>query len=108
MLFRSGCESGSDHMLGENGTQTNGSVTTGKRTPKGKERVDVENPNPGGRKGDVHYHEADGTKWRYDVSSGQLVDMDSGTPAPRRVQKVCEEKWFQEAIKKALKILGEN
>ena len=86
-------------MLGENGTQLDGSKTTGQNGET--ERVDVENPAPG----DVHYHEPNDTKWRYDVDSGQLVDPNNGTPAPPRVQKIIEEKWFQKAIEKALKIL---
>lgn len=40
-------DGGADHMVGENGTKTNGSKTTGKN---GKtERVDVENLDPGKR-----------------------------------------------------------
>ena len=46
-------------------------------------------------------------KWRYDVNTGNLVDPDTGKLAPPRVQKVMKETWFQNAIKKGLKILGE-
>ena len=98
-------DSDSTHMLGENGTQIGGSKTTGKNG--GTERVDVENPAPGERPGDLHYHESNNTKWRYDVNTGNLVDPDTGELAPSRVQKVTEETWFQNAIKKGLKILGE-
>lgn len=92
-------------MLGENGIQVSGSKTTGQN---GKtERVDVENPAPGKRPGDVHYHEPNNTKWRYDMDSGKLVDPSTGELAPPIVQKVLESSWFQKAIDKAIDILGE-
>ena len=94
----------SGHMLGENGTQTN-STTTGRNVKK--ERVDVENPVPGRGEGNVHYHEPDNTKWEYDVKLKKLVHPDNDELAPPRVQKVLKEEWFQKALKKALKILGE-
>ena len=95
----------SEHMLGENGTQTRGSITTGRNVKK--ERVDVENHEPGERLGNVHYHEPDNTKWRYDVKLKKLVHRKTEELAPPRVQKVLKEEWFQKALKKALKILGE-
>ena len=95
----------SEHMLGENGTQIGGSKTTGKNGST--ERVDVENPNPGVRPGDLHYHESNNIKWRYNVNTGNLVDPDTGELAPPSVQKVMKETWFQKVIKKGLKILGE-
>ena len=94
----------SGHMLGENGTQTN-NTTTGWNVKK--ERVDVENPVPGRGEGNVHYHEPDNTKWRYDVKLKKLVHRKTKELAPPRVQKVLKEEWFQKALKKALKILGE-
>ena len=94
----------SGHMLGENGTQTN-STTTGRNVKK--ERVDVENPAPGESEGNVHYHEPDNTKWKYDVDLKKLVYRKTKELAPPRVQKVLKEEWFQKALKKALKILGE-
>lgn len=100
-----GEEPSSGHMMGENGTQIRGSKTTGQN---GKtERVDVENPSPGNRPGDIHYHDSGNTKWRYDIDSGKLVDPETGELAPPKVQKVLEEKWFQKAIEKASNILGE-
>ena len=95
----------SGHMLGENGTKTDGSITTGRNVKK--ERVDVENFAPGKLEGNVHYHEPDNTKWRYDVKLKKLVHRKTEELAPPRVQKVLKEEWFQKALKKALKILGE-
>ena len=94
----------SGHILGENGTRTD-SITTGRNMKK--ERVDVENHAPGKMEGDVHYHEPDNTKWRYDVKLKKLVRPKTEELAPPRVQKVLKEVWFQKALKKALKILGE-
>ena len=94
----------SGHMLGENGTQTN-NTTTGWNVKK--ERVDVENHEPGRRPGNVHYHEPDNTKWEYKVDLKKLVHRKTKELAPPRVQKVLKEEWFQKALKKALKILGE-
>ena len=67
----------------------------------------MENPAPGKRVGDVHYHESNNTKWRYDLNKKKLVDPHSGELAPPRVQKVLEQDWFRKAIDKAKKILGE-
>ena len=72
-----------------------------------KERVDVENPAPGRIEGNVHYHEPDNTKWKYDVNLKRLVYRKTGELVPPKVQKVLKEEWFQKALKKALKILGE-
>ena len=93
----------SEHMLGENGTQIGGSKTTGKNGST--ERVDVENPNPGVRPGDLHYHESNNIKWRYNVNTGNLVDPDTGELAPPSVQKVMKETWFQKAIKNIRRII---
>lgn len=96
----------SEHLLGENGTQTKGSKTTGKN---GKtERVDVENQVSGKREGDVHYHEPDNTKWRYDVKSGKFVNPENKELASPKIQSVLQKEWFRKAIKKALEILGEE
>lgn len=94
-----------DHMIGENGTQIGRSKTTGQN---GKtERVDVENPAPGRRPGNIHYHESNNTKWNYDIDSEKLINPNTGEMAPNKIQKVMEEKWFQDAIQKGLSILGE-
>jgi hypothetical protein len=92
--------------FGESGTQLAGSKTTGRN---GKtERVDVENPAPGKRDGDVHYHDSTNVKWRYDHESGKLIHPVTHKPAPPKVQKVTTEKWFQKALDKALTVLGET
>ena len=97
---------GKTGKVGENGTKTNGSKTTGRN---GKtERVDVENLDPGQRDGNLHYHESNNTKWRYDTGSGKFIDPTTGKPAPRRIQNKLKEPWVKKAIDKALEILGEQ
>ncbi|WP_202907079.1 Hint domain-containing protein, partial [Pseudomonas amygdali] len=53
-------------MLGANGVQT-ASKTIWKGA--GKERIDVENPNPGQRPGQIHYQDNEGNKYLYDPAS---------------------------------------
>ena len=97
-------EEDSDHMVGENGTQTS-SKTTWKN---GKtERIDVENPAPGERPGQVHYHDSSNNKWYYDIEENVFYDQKTGDLAPKSVQKLLNDKNFMKGIKKALDILGE-
>ena len=93
-----------NHMVGENGTKTNGSVTTGRNGPT--ERVDVENMAPGTRPGNLHYHEPNNTKWIYDIATKKLVDPKTGTLAPPKIQKVLQKSWVIKAINKAFKDTG--
>jgi len=93
---------GSGNMVGQNGTQTS-STTTGRNGRT--ERIDVENPNPGQRPGQIHYHEPNGTKWMYDINSGRFVDAAENL-APPRIQRVLNEPWAQRAIERALQYLG--
>lgn len=91
-------------MLGENGTRVD-SKTTWKN---GKtERIDVENPNPGKRPGQVHYHESNNKKWYYDTVNNKFYNEKTGELAPSRIQNLLKNKEFMKGIEKALKILGE-
>lgn len=60
-------------MLGQHGVQT-ASKTIWKGT--GKERIDVENPNPGQRPGQLHYQDNKGNEYLYDPSTNSF----SGAP----------------------------
>lgn len=94
----------SKHVIGENGTQTN-STTTWKN---GKtERIDVENPAPGERAGQIHYHDASNNKWLYDIDKNQLVNQKSGELAPKSIQNLLNDSEFVRGLEKALKVLGE-
>ncbi|MGB3430325.1 hemagglutinin repeat-containing protein [Achromobacter sp.] len=86
-------------MLGAGGVQT-ASKTIWKGA--GKERLDVENPNPGQRPGQIHYQDNEGNKYLYDSSTNSFPD------APKSVNKLLLDKKFMQAIEKGLKkYLGE-
>ena len=93
-----------EKLIGEDGTQTN-STTTWNGTKK--ERIDVENPNPGVRAGQIHYHDANNVKYYYDIEENEFYDPKTGESAPRSVNKKLEDKDFMKGIEKGLKILGE-
>lgn len=96
--------SSSNHMLGENGTQFESKTTwQNGRT----ERIDVENPAPGKRPGQIHYHEPSNTKWYLDINEMKLYDPKTGNLAPKCIQKILKNKDVINAIKKGLKFLGE-
>jgi len=91
-------------MLGKNGTK----VTSDTKWQNGKtERVDVENPNPGKRAGDVHYHDSNNEKYRFDPVTGKLYD-ELNNLAPNKIQKVLQKKEVQKALNKGLQVLGEE
>jgi hypothetical protein len=96
----SSSEGGSEGtMLGSNGTQTS-SKTLWKGN--GKERIDVENPNPGQRPGQVHYQDIKNNKYLYDPKTNSFPG------APKSVNKMLKDKKFKAAIDKAMtKYLGE-
>jgi hypothetical protein len=92
-------------MLGSKGTK----VDSNTLWQKGKtERVDVENPSPGKRPGDIHYHEPDNNKWRFDIKNRKFINPKTLDPAPPKIQKLLKNGEIQNAIKKGLKILGET
>ena len=92
-------------MLGANGTQVS-SKTTWKN---GKtERIDVENPLPGKRPGQIHYHDAHNNKYYYDTDDKLFYNQKTGEFAPKEVQKLLKGNSFANGIKKALKVLGEQ
>ncbi|MBY4791013.1 hemagglutinin repeat-containing protein, partial [Burkholderia dolosa] len=86
-------------MLGANGTQTaSKSIWRG----SGQERIDVENPAPGVRPGQIHYQDANGTKYYYDPNSQVFFDQKTGELAPKSVQNLMKDSSFSKAIDKAL------
>lgn len=84
--------------IGENGTSTT-STTTWKGN-EGKERLDVENPNPGKRDDQIHYHEPDNTKHMFDFKNGQFEN------ATKRLGSLLSDSKFVKGFNQALKILG--
>jgi hypothetical protein len=93
------------NTCGENGTK----VTSKTTWKNGKtERIDVENPAPALRPGDVHYHEPNNTKWRFDIDMKKFIDPKTLELAPNRIQKLLNNTEIQNGINKGLKILGEG
>lgn len=96
-------------MLGENGVQVN-SKTIWKG--KGKERIDVENPKPGQRPGQIHYQDNQNNKYYYDPSNNSFYSFDSSknkVPAPSSVNKLLDDPNFKRAIDKGMtQYLGEK
>jgi filamentous hemagglutinin len=87
-------------MLGERGTKT---MSTRLWRGTGKERLDVENPNPGQRPGQIHYQDPSGAKkYLYDPATKSFP------MAPRGVNEKLSDEGFQKAIQKGLRILGED
>ncbi|MBK8444579.1 MAG: hypothetical protein IPL35_14715 [Sphingobacteriales bacterium] len=80
------------------GTQVN-SKTMWKGKGKDKGRIDVENPNPSQRSGQVHYQDNKGKKYIYDPITGQFKD------APNRVNDLLKNSEFKRGIEKGLKYL---
>lgn len=98
-------------MLGEKGTQIK-SLTLW-RSKESKARIDVENPAPGKREGQIHYQDADNTKFIYNPSEKKFFAKDPKTgkfevEAPKKVNSLLKEKEIQGAIEKGLKYLGEE
>lgn len=99
-------KSGDGGMLGAKGTQTSStSVWRG----NGKERIDVENPAPGVRAGQVHYQDNSGAKYYYQPQAGKFtLDAQGKVDAPKSVQILLENKDFLSGINKAMRYLGEG
>ncbi|WP_051542006.1 hypothetical protein [Clostridium lundense] len=94
-----------EKILGKNGTQFESKTTW----QNGKtERIDVENPAPGERPGQIHYHEPNNTKWYLDIEEKQFYNQKTGELAPKKIQKLLKDKDVINAINKALKFLGED
>ena len=86
-------------ILGESGTQvTSKTVWKG----QGKERIDVENPNPGQRPGQIHHQDNEGNKYLYDPKTDSFVG------APKKVNDLLQKPEFRNAIKKGMRYLGEE
>jgi hypothetical protein len=86
--------------FGSRGTQTT-STTVWKATGS-KERIDVENPNPGQRAGQIHYQDKDNNKYLYDPKNKTFIGA-----TKTQNKELLGRPEIQKAIKKALKILGE-
>lgn len=85
------------HMPGERGAQINSKTLW--RSGRGA-RLDVENPAPGRRPGQIHLH-VDQEKYLYDLETRSFRG------APGAIQDLLDDQRLQDAILKALRYLGE-
>ena len=94
--------SGNNGMLGTNGVKIE-SITIWK-DKSGRGRLDVENPAPGVRPGQIHYHDDKGTKHIYDPQSDSFPSM-----ANKQSAKLFNDKDFYNSLhsKGMSKYLGE-
>jgi filamentous hemagglutinin len=70
---------------------------------KGKERIDVENPAPGKRAGQIHYQDNSNNKYYYDPVTQTFPD------APKSVNDKLKDSAFKNAVDKGMtKYLGEK
>jgi RHS repeat-associated protein len=107
-------EKKTEGMLGEKGTQVT-SETVGKLG--NGVRVDVENPNPGQRPGQIQVQKGSGKGGDtliYDPKTGNLTRPEGANPSEANkisktdIRKITKSQDFQKAIEKAKKILGDE
>ncbi|MGW2542433.1 hypothetical protein ACWC5I_16540 [Kitasatospora sp. NPDC001574] len=91
-------------MIGANGTQ----ITSSTVWQRGAMRIDVENPNPGGRPGQMHLQvqvngvkSSDAPKYQYNFETGQFDGL------PKNLQKELAKTDFAKGVKKGLSFLGQ-
>jgi RHS repeat-associated protein len=90
-----GLGSNSEGMLGAGGTQTTSKTLYNREGV----RLDVENPAPGSRPGQIHV-QIGKQKFLYDPSTGQFQN------APSSVQKLLENERIKKAIETGMRYLG--
>ena len=90
---------GEGGVIGELGVRV-----TSRELDRGKGwRLDVENPNPGQRPGQIHLQDYRKHKWQYDLETGRFVDM------PRKLeQELMGDPRIRRALEKGLRDLGEE
>ncbi|MNI60343.1 hypothetical protein D3C73_1155540 [compost metagenome] len=93
-------------MFGAKGVQTT-SKTIWKENGS-KARIDVENPNPGQRPGQIHFQDANNKKYLFDPQKGAFVDS-SGNLAPKSVNNMLQDSNFVKKLNVGLtQYLGES
>ncbi len=91
------CPSPSATMLGAGGTQTTSKTVL----DRGRFRIDVENPAPGKRPGQLHLQDDSGGKYLYDFTDCRFVG------APRALEKIlAKDPKVARAIEKGSEYLG--
>jgi hypothetical protein len=102
--------SGNTNNSSKGGTQVNSKTLW--KDSNGKGRIDVENPAPNKRPGQIHYQNEKGEKYIYNSTNKKFMEKDSKTGkytinAPNSVNDLLQNKDIKQAIDKGLKYLGE-
>jgi RHS repeat-associated protein len=87
--------------FGHRGTQT--TSTTVYKAKGSKERIDVENPNPGVRQGQIHYQDKNNNKYIYDPNKKVFKGASDSLN-----KQLLSRPEIRKAIQKALRLLGEE
>jgi len=91
-------------MMGAKGPQiTSKTLWEG---PDGYERIDVENPNPGKRPGQIHYQPDKAHKWYYDPTKNEFFDQKTGKSAPQSVNDRLKDPEIRRAIDEGMRQLS--
>jgi filamentous hemagglutinin len=84
-------------MLGEHGPKIYSKTLW--EGDDGYERIDVENPSPGKRPGQIHYQPAPGQKWYYDPANNDFYDQKTRQRAPKSVNDKLSNPEFTPALR---------
>ena len=95
-------------MLGKNGPITPSKTIWRQRDTK-HTRIDVENPNPGQRSGQIHYQDENNTKYMYNAEEDRFFGKNKSTgkydvPVPK-IDKLLEKPEIRRAIDKGKRML---
>ena len=104
-------KSDSSKIFGAKGTRTESTKVWQHKGSKA--RIDVENPSPGKRPGQIHYHDAKNTKYMYNPVTGRFYSLNPKTKlydieAPRSVNKLLKNEQFKKKNWKGFRIFGRN
>ncbi len=89
-------------MLGKNGVKLPGSRTAGQSDKTGTYfRIDVENPDPGGRPGQMHLQDNKGHKYLYNFFTNKFDGAPNGY-----LKKISKDPDFNKGITKGTNWLG--
>jgi hypothetical protein len=70
--------------------------------------IDVENPNPGQRPGQIHYQPKKDVNWYYEPKRDKFYDQETGKDAPQSVQEKPKDPGIRAGIDQGLTMPGEK
>ncbi|MFI1915009.1 hypothetical protein [Nocardia sp. NPDC020380] len=90
-------------MLGKSGANTTSKTLTQPPAKGPYYRIDVENPSPGVRPGQMHLQDDMGNKYYYNFNTGKFEDAPDSF-----INKIMKDPQYQRAIRKGAAMLGVN